>query len=151
MKLRTRLEGVAWLTGGLTAGLVILAVVSGATATTHQHNYQTPAGDEITSTTPAPTTSLSPTPQVFKVAPTTSKPAAKRALVQPMDETDPTVDPTTDTPTPTDPTTDPVPTDTMPTDDGTQGPGGFTAPPPPVNHPTPTRPGQHTPSGQPND
>lgn len=151
MKLRTRLEGVAWLTGGLVSGLVILAVVSGATSTTHHHNYQTPAGDEVpvTSAPPAPSTSPSPTQQqVLKVAPTTHA-VVKRALVQPLDETDPTVDPTTETPTPEETTTEPTPTDPMP-GDGTQGPGASATPAPPVTHPVPTRPGQHTPSGEPN-
>lgn len=128
-------------------GLAVWAASTGAYVDKpHQHNYQVPAGDEITTTSPTPSLSPSPTQTVKVVLP--SHAPVKRALVQPLDEADPTTD--TPTPDPTTPETTP-PDNGMPTDDGTQGPGGFSAPPPPSPHPTPTRPGQHTPSGQPND
>jgi hypothetical protein len=146
MNLRTRLQGVAWGATGLIAGLAVWAGATGAYQDKpHQNNYQVPAGATVTTTSPAPSASPS-VAQLIRVAPT-NRTLIKHVVVQPRDQ----VDPTSDTPTSTETTTDPVPTDTMPTDDGTQGPGGYTVPPPPVSHPTPSRPGQHTPSGGPND
>jgi hypothetical protein len=132
MKLKTRLESVTWMTGGLAVGLTAWVLAFGVPSDSpHQPSvrFEQPAAAAVTT---------SPTPSTSPSAAETSAAPVKRApiVVVPREEV-PTTDPapvvTSDPPSEATPTTEPATTEASnPDDDGIQGPQA-----PPVSRPAP--------------